>query len=252
MTVVLGHATVDLLDVPLAAVDLDEAVARVGDLVGQRRFAHVATANVDFLAQAGKDPSLAAILQRADLVVADGVPLLWMARWQGTPLPERVNGTDLVVRLLAEAGRQRWPVYFLGGDPGVAEASAAAAAERFGTRSAGAAAPGPEEMADPVASARIAAAVEQSGAAMLLLAIGGGRQELWIDRHRDELGRCVAIGVGSALDFVAGTRPRAPRWMQRAGLEWLFRLGIEPRRLWRRYLVDDPAVLLRFFASRRG
>src|SRR3954451_7938896 len=124
--------TVDLCGVPLHSVSLDEAVDRVAAMIAARRFGHVATANVDFLRQAGDDPEILRILRAADLVVADGVPLLWMARWQGTPLPERVNGTDLAVRLCELAPERDWRICILGGDPGVAQRAAKAIGDRHG------------------------------------------------------------------------------------------------------------------------
>lgn len=244
-----GSERIRLLDVPIDVVSLDEATDRVAGLVDAERFATVATVNLDFLSQAGRDPLLARTLAEADLVVADGVPLLWMARWQRTPLPGRVNGTDLAECLLRRAGELGWRVYFLGGEPGVAERAALAAAERYGVVSAGTAGPPPGEMQDPGASTAIARAVSDGRADLLLLAIGGGHQERWIRSHRADLGSTVCIGVGSALDFIAGSRARAPRWMQERGLEWAWRLAGEPRRLWRRYLVDGPIVLARFAAQ---
>jgi len=241
---------IDLLGVRVDSVSLDEAVARVGALVDGTRFGHVVTANVDFLHQASCDARLRRILKRADLVVADGVPLLWMARWQGTPLPERVNGTDLAIRLCEIAAEREWRVSLVGGEPGVAARAAAAIKSRwhldvFGVRS-----PTRSAMDDPRAAAEVADWVRASGTMLLLLAMGGGRQEHWIDRHRDRLGPCVAMGVGSALDFIAGTRRRAPEFLQRRGLEWAWRLSYEPGRLWHRYLVDDPRVLAQFALDR--
>ncbi|MCO8126379.1 WecB/TagA/CpsF family glycosyltransferase [Acidimicrobiia bacterium EGI L10123] len=239
-----------LLGTAIDVVDLDGAVERIAAMAAEGSFRHVVTANVDFLRQADESSPTRAALRAADLVVPDGVPLLWMARWQRTPLRGRVNGTDLTVRLLERAGATGWTVCYVGGEPGVAAAAAEAAAGRWGTRTAGIRCPSPEEMDDPVAGREVAEWVRSTGADLVLLAIGGGRQERWVHQHRDALGDGVVIGVGSALDFVAGTRPRAPRWMQQAGLEWAWRLAQEPGRLWRRYLVEDPQVLLAFARER--
>lgn len=241
---------IELLGVPVDVVDLDGAVERVAALAAAPGLAQVATANVDFLAQASRQASMRRLLTSCDLVVADGVPLLWMARWSGTPLPGRVNGTDLVHRLLADAAGRRWTVAFLGGEPGVAERAAAEAAGRWGTPVAGVWPLSPEEVADPDASAAVAAEVGAARADLVLVALGGGRQERWIDAHRHLLGAGVAVGVGSALDFVAGSRRRAPLALQRRGLEWAWRLALEPGRLWRRYLVTDLALLVRFALRR--
>ena len=151
------------------------------------------------------------------------------------------------VRVCREVGAA---VIEASGEPGVAARAAAAIKSRwhldvFGVRS-----PTRSAMDDPRAAAEVADWVRASGTMLLLLAMGGGRQEHWIDRHRDRLGPCVAMGVGSALDFIAGTRRRAPEFLQRRGLEWAWRLSYEPGRLWHRYLVDDPRVLAQFALDR--
>lgn len=238
-----------LMGLVIDAIDLEQAAARIGALMAGPGLAHVVTANLDYLAQIQRDGRLAEVVERADLVVADGVPLLWMARWTGRSLPGRVNGTDLTFRLLETAGPQAWPVAILGGDPGVAEAAGRVARRRWSTPVAGTWPLSREEVADPQSSRLIAAEVGSLGKALILVGLGGGRQDLWIDRHRHLLGDGVVIGVGSALDFVAGTRPRAPLALQRAGLEWFWRLGQEPTRLWRRYLVEDLGLLVRFAST---
>lgn len=237
---------VELLGVRLDALDLDAAVDRVAALVTEDRLVHVVTANVDFVAQARRDGDLRDAIAAADLVLADGVPLLWMARAQRTPLPGRVNGTDLVERLVETAARAGWRVCLVGGERGVAERAASAVAARHGLDVVAAWGPSSAEMDDPERAGEVAARIAALRCDLVLLAIGGGRQERWVRAHRDRLGTGVVIGVGSALDFLAGSRRRAPRWAQRRGLEWLFRLVQEPRRLARRYLVDDTAVLARF------
>jgi len=241
---------ISLLGTAIDVVDLDGAVERIAGMIESGSSGHVATINVDFLRQATACATTRTALQEADLVVPDGVPLLWMARWQHTPLLGRVNGTDLTVRLLERAGAAGWSVCYVGGDPDVAAAAADAAADRWRVRVAGVRCPPPDEMDDPVTGREVAEWIGSTGADLVLLAIGGGRQERWVHQHRDALGAGVVIGVGSALDFVAGTRPRAPQWMQQTGLEWAWRLAQEPGRLWRRYLVEDPQVLLAFARER--
>lgn len=240
---------VELLGVPLASVDLDDAVSEIERLMMSDVLGHVVTANLDYMAQIRRDPALAAIVRRADMVVADGVPLLWMARWSRQRLPGRVNGTDLVVRLLEISGRRGWQVALLGGDDGVAQSAAEAARSRWKTPVGGFWPLTRAEVDDADRSRRIASEVGALGKPLVLVALGAGRQDEWIARNRALLGTGVVIGVGSALDFVAGTRRRAPRLFQRVGLEWLWRMALEPGRLWRRYLVEDLGLLARFATS---
>jgi N-acetylglucosaminyldiphosphoundecaprenol N-acetyl-beta-D-mannosaminyltransferase len=241
---------VDLMGVGVDPLDFEAAVDAVVRLVGTPGLAHVVTANVDFLAQASRDELLASILTQADLVVADGVPLLWMARWSGTPLPSRVNGTDLVERLLQVGGARGWRVCMVGGDPGVVDLAARSAHDRWGAHVVGTWPLPLSEANDPAASARVASEIGAADADLILMVMRAGRQERWINAHRHLMGNGVVIGVGSALDFVAGARRRAPVALQRSGFEWAWRLALEPRRLWRRYLVDGLGLLIRFAATR--
>lgn len=237
---------VHLLGVELDALDLDQTVAAVERLMESDGLAQVVPVNLDCLAKVQQDADLAAIFARAELVVADGVPLLWMAAWSAQHLPGRVNGTDLVVRLLSLASARGWKVALLGGDPGVAEAAAEAARARWQTPVSRTWPLSPAEVQDAAASARIASEVGALGRPLVLVALGASKQEKWISEHRELLGDGVAVSVGSALDFIAGSRPRAPRVFQRTGFEWLWRMVHEPRRLWRRYLLEDLGLLARF------
>jgi N-acetylglucosaminyldiphosphoundecaprenol N-acetyl-beta-D-mannosaminyltransferase len=245
---VIGH-------VPVDALTLDGAVEAVAHLVEARRGGAVFTPNVDHVVKAERDPELRAAYAAADLSLADGMPLVWASRLLGRPLPERVAGADLVLPLAARAAERGWSLYLLGGAPGDAERAAAELVRRCGVRVAGVDAGRVELGEDGAAERR--ALVERIRAAspdLVYVALGAPKQEVWIHRHRGELGPAVLLGVGGSLAFVAGTVPRAPRWMARAGLEWLHRLGQEPRRLWRRYLVEDVAfvpILLRTL-RRRG
>ena len=240
---------VSLLDIRFDSVELSEATSRVTTFVQSRQAAHVVTPNVDILLKAQRDPALARAIRSAQLVVADGVPLLWMARLQGTPLRGRVNGTDLTNKLLGEeAPKREWRVAIVGGAPGVAQQAASEAARRWGTTVVFADGPTRAQM-DDEGGAVVARSIRAAGADIAFFALDGGRQELWISRNLAELG-CVAIGVGSAIDFLAGTARRAPVRLQRLGLEWAWRLALEPRRLWRRYLIEDPQLFAMFARER--
>jgi N-acetylglucosaminyldiphosphoundecaprenol N-acetyl-beta-D-mannosaminyltransferase len=207
----------------------------------------VFTPNVDHVVQAETNPAFRRAYALADLSLADGQPIVWASRLLGAALPEKVSGADLVEPLLERAGRRGWRVFLLGGMPGSARAVAERSAARYGVRIAGVE-DGRVGLADEALVARIA----QARPHLLLVALGAPKQELWISAHRARLAPAVSLGVGAALDFLAGAVPRAPRWMQRAGLEWLYRLAHDPRRLAGRYLRDDPrflAVLLRTWRS---
>ncbi len=234
-----GYAwPVAILGVPFDNVSLTEAIERISSMIAERRPHYVVTANMDFLVQALGDVELRHILLEADLVLCDGTPLVWASRWLGNRLRERVAGADLVPALIAEAARQGHRVFLLGAGEGVAASVAARLVEQHPSLLiAGHYSPpvrGLLDMNHEEASDRIRAAQPD----VLLVSFGCPKQEKWITMHHRSLGVPVLIGVGASLDFLADRLSRAPEWMQRAGLEWSYRLLQEPRRLFRRYAND--------------
>ena len=188
------------------------------------------TINPEFTIAARNDRRFYQVLRKADLAVADGIGIVWAARLLGDRLPERVGGIDLVERLAERAARDGYGIFFLGAAPGVAEEAAAALRGRYPRlRVAGTFAGSPSCGEKPAIRAMISAAHPE----ILLVAFGAPAQDLWIAENQAAVGVPVAIGVGGAFDFLAGRIRRAPRWIQRIGLEWLYRLARQPSR-WRR------------------
>lgn len=202
---------------------------------------YVVTPNVDHVVIYQESAALREAYATAGLVLADGAPVVAASQLLGRPLPERVAGSDLVPQLFNEAVSQRVAarVYLLGGAPGVGRR----AAERIestwpGIKIVGLASPPPGFEADAELNAALVAEINGCRPDLLLIGLGAPKQELWIHRHRAELGVPVALCIGATIDFLAGERTRAPRWMRRVGLEWLYRVLLEPRRLARRYARD--------------
>jgi len=235
------------------AVTFAQALDEIERLVQQGQGGSVFTPNVDHVVKVDGDPGFRAAYERCSLSLADGQPVVWASRLlgQGARLPEKVSGSDLVFPLMERAGQRGWKVYFCGGPPGVADAAAEVVRKKYGVNIVGTESPRVALTATPEDEA-IAARVRASGAQLLLVGFGAPKQELFIERCRDKVGPAVALGIGASLDFMAGRVPRAPRWMSKSGLEWLYRLGKEPRRLWRRYLVDDPKFLLILWRTMRA
>ncbi len=236
------------------AVTFDGALALLGDLVARGRGGAVFTPNVDHVVLAERDRRLRDAYARADLSLCDGQPLRWTAPLLGRPLPGRISGSDLFLPAMRLAAARRWRVYLLGGADGVVREAAARLARELAVEVVGAEEPrvglAPLADEDEVIS-RIAAARPD----LLVVCLGAPKGEIFVDRARARLGGAVALSIGASLDFYVGRVRRAPRWMRSAGLEWLFRLLQEPRRLARRYLLRDPAfalVLLRTLASPRS
>ena len=190
----------------------------------------VCTVNPEFIMTARRHPAFAQALAAADLCTPDGVGVLWAARLAGVRLNERVTGSDGIHLICERAAAHGWRVFFLGAAPGVAERTAAELSRLYpGLHVAGTYGGSPAESDWPQIRQRLTAA----RADLLFVAYGHPRQDIWIHQHREELPVAVALGVGGAFDFAAGTAPRAPLWLRRLGLEWLYRLVRQPWR-WRR------------------
>jgi N-acetylglucosaminyldiphosphoundecaprenol N-acetyl-beta-D-mannosaminyltransferase len=225
---------VDVLGVGFDPVDLEAAARAVAQMVAAGGPHLVVTANVELVMRARQAADLRAVLDRAALVVADGVGVVWGARQLGRVLPGRVAGIDLAGRLCADAARAGWRVCLLGGAPGVARDAAARLRDRYAGLDVVAAADGYFRPADEPA---VVASVRALAPALLFAGLGSPRQERWLDRHLPALGARVAMGVGGALDVWAGRVRRAPRPVQRLGLEWGYRLLRQPSRLRRQLAI---------------
>jgi len=224
---------VQILGLPVDRITYRQWMNRIDQWVKTGTRCHqVCTVNPEFMVIAQRDVNFATILRRADLCIPDGVGLLWAARRLGQPLPERVTGSDGTIMIAEQAAKQGWKLFLLGAGPGVAEMAADVMRAHLpdiqivGTY---AGSPSPEE------EDAIVDRVNVSGADVLLVAYGAPNQDKWIARNLPRLRCKMAMGVGGSLDFIAGVVPRAPEWMQQAGLEWLFRLIKQPWR-WRRML----------------
>jgi N-acetylglucosaminyldiphosphoundecaprenol N-acetyl-beta-D-mannosaminyltransferase len=233
---------VDILGVRVDDVTYGEALARCAALVASGRPRYVVTPNPEFVILARRDPEFRAILNAADLAIPDGGGLLLAARLLGRPLREQVRGTDLCYGLVERAAVEGWRVFLLGAAPGVAEAAARALSRRTpGLVLAGTFAGD----GGPAGDAATRAAVRAAGRCdVLFVAYGAPRQERWIARNLPRLDVGVAIGVGGVLDFMSGRVRRAPRLVRQAGLDWLFRLAIQPRRARRQLTTIPPFVVL--------
>lgn len=219
---------VRILGLPVDAITYAEWLSLIGQWVQGEAARHVCTVNPEFVMIARQDVNFYNILQRADLCVPDGVGLLWAARRQGTPLPERVTGSDGVPIIAEQAAKSGWRLFFLGAAPGIAAEAAAILQARYAglqVVDVYSGSPAPEE------EDAIVARINAANADILFVAYGAPVQDKWIARNLTRLRMKMAMGVGGSFDFIAGKVPRAPQWMQRLGLEWLYRLYLQPWRV---------------------
>jgi len=227
----------ELLGLSFDTVTMENAVARCLEPCRAPRTSHtVITANASHLCMMRRDPELALACHTAHLTVADGMSVVWALRASGQPAPERVAGVDLMARLLAAAGEHRLRVYFLGARHEVVTALVERSrAQHPGLEIAGFR----DGYFGPDDHLGIVEEIRASGAHMLFVGMPSPFKETWCERHRGRLEVPIIMGVGGSFDVLAGFIKRAPRWVQALGLEWLWRLMIEPRKLWKRYLITN-------------
>lgn len=245
---ITGVPAIEILGVPIACLTPEAALETIERLYAAERPALVAHVNVHTLNLAATDPAYRDVLRAADLALNDGKGVMLAARMKRKSFPADLNGNFFTPLLLGRSASKEWSVFFLGAAPGVAERAAerlrheipelVVAGIRDGYFSAE---EGPE----------VARSIRASGAELVLVALGNPLQERWLDHYLPETGARLGVGVGAFFDFKAGRVPRAPALMNRLGLEWLYRLIKEPRRMWRRYLVGNPLFLARVARSLR-
>ncbi|WCB95808.1 N-acetylglucosaminyldiphosphoundecaprenol N-acetyl-beta-D-mannosaminyltransferase [Baekduia alba] len=236
-----AHSRVDVLGCPVDALDMDQTVARCTQLIDAGGFHQHVAINAAKLVAMRDDPQLREIIERCDVISADGQSVVWASRLLHAPLPERVAGIDLMDRLLAEAVRSGYGVFILGARNEVLEE----AVRRIRVKHEGIDIAGFRDgyFADDEA-AGVCAQIRDSGASILLVAMSSPKKELFLGEFGPKLGVPFVMGVGGAIDVTAGITRRAPAAWQSLGLEWLYRLLQEPRRMFRRYAVTNTQFLV--------
>lgn len=235
--------------VPFDRVTQRDALGAIDRLVAAGEGGYVVTPNVDHVVLAGRDPVLGDVYRRASLSLADGQPILWMTRLLGTPLPEKVSGSDLIGPLMETAAGRGWRVFLFGASEEVSARAERVLRERYPWLRIVGRDSSRWDPADAASSTPVVEAIRRSAANLVVVALGCPKQELWMARHAAEIRPAVAIGLGGSLDFLAGATRRAPHWVSRSGLEWAYRLAQEPRRLAYRYLVRDAEIVPVFLGT---
>jgi N-acetylglucosaminyldiphosphoundecaprenol N-acetyl-beta-D-mannosaminyltransferase len=234
---------VDVLGVHVNAIDMTSAVSTVRRWVETEAREYVCVTGVHGVMECQRDPALTAIHNAAGMVTPDGMPMVWSGRWAGAAGTTRVYGPDLMLAVCELAAQRGWPSFFYGGREGIADLFASRLRSRFaGLPVAGTYTPPFRPMTEHEDDG-IVRRINDSGAKLVWVGLSTPKQERWMAAHRQHLDAPVLFGVGAAFDIHAGVLPQAPPWMQSSGLEWLYRLTREPKRLWRRYLYSNPRFL---------
>jgi len=240
----------DVLGLPVSAISMADAVATMDGWIRDRTPHYVCVTGVHGVMESRRDEELRKIHERAGLVTPDGMPLVWLAHLDGQTHVDRVYGPDLMLACCERSLVTGASHYFFGGAPGIADRLAARLQFRFpGLAVSGTNCP-PFRPLTPDEDERLVDAINTANPDIVWVGLSTPKQERWMAAHVGRLRAPVLVGVGAAFDFHAGVKRQAPRWMQRSGLEWSFRLATEPRRLWRRYLVNNPSFMWQVMRSR--
>jgi N-acetylglucosaminyldiphosphoundecaprenol N-acetyl-beta-D-mannosaminyltransferase len=243
---------VNILGVGVSAVDMEEALQRIDSWVKARDRQYVCVCPVHSIMECRRSPRVREIFNSAGMVTPDGMPVVWVARWSGFHNVRRVYGPDLLLAELERSVKAGHRHFFYGGGPGVAQRLADRMQARFpGVEIVGVDEP-PFAPLDQLASPAAAELINAAGPDVVWVGMSSPKQDIWMARMRRLLDAPVLIAVGAAFDFHSGAVSQAPAWMRRSGLEWAFRLGTDPRRLWRRYLVDNPWFLWELALQKTG
>lgn len=240
----LPRQRIRLLDTVIDPVTLAEAMTEIERYVETGTPRQLVTVNVDFVKIAQEDERFRRIVNQSDLSVADGKPLLWAARWSGQELPARITGMDLVLGAAKLAVKRGESLFLLGAAEGIAARAGSVLRANYPGLMVHTYSPPMGPFTDEE-NARMVDMIRASGAKYLFVAFGAPKQDVWINEHLHALGVPVCAGIGGVLNFLAGSVKRAPGWVQNSGMEWLYRILQEPRRLWRRYFLGDLPVFVR-------
>jgi N-acetylglucosaminyldiphosphoundecaprenol N-acetyl-beta-D-mannosaminyltransferase len=248
----LSFPRTNVLGVGVSAIDLETALSEIADWIERKEPNYVCVTGVHGVMESHRDEGLRRIHNRAGLVTPDGMPLVWLSRLAGNRQVQRVYGPDLMLAVCESGVAKGYRHFFYGSRPSTLELLTTRLSERFpGLEIVGALSPPFRELT-PEEEEEIGSTLRSAEADIVWVGLSTPKQERWMSAHVGRVGSAVLIGVGAAFDFHSGVKLQAPRWMQRSGFEWLFRMATEPRRLAGRYLVNNPRFVLLVLAQRLG
>lgn len=242
---------IKFLNINIDNITMKQSIEKIDGFIQLNKRAYIVTPNVDHIVRLENDSEFKEVYDNADLVLTDGMPLIWISKWLGNPIVEKVSGSDLLPEVCKLASIKKYRVFFLGAAPGVAEKAAENLQNRYnGLNICGCYSPklGFENDKDEIN--KIIEMINNFNVDILALALGTPKQEKFIYKYRNKINAKVTLNIGAAIDFEAGNVKRAPKWMQNSGLEWFYRLCKEPRRMFKRYIIDDLKIFNIYFRYR--
>lgn len=233
-----------LLNTYVNNVDMKETVHAIDTMIEERKKSYIVAINIDVVMKIEKDPYLKEIADNADMVLVDGKPLVWISKWHKHPVETKISGSDLVPLLCKRAAKKGYSIFIIGGKEGVAEqAKKNLEKDLLGINIVGTYAPPFGFEKDEAELARINQMISEVHPDLLIACFGCPKQEKWIYENYQKYNAKVSVCAGATVDFLAGNVNRAPRWMSDHGLEWFYRFTQEPKRMFKRYFVDDTKIL---------
>lgn len=242
-----------LMNTEIDNLTMDEILDAIDSLIKEDNCSYVVTPNVDHIVQLEKDEELKRVYENASLILTDGKPLIWISNWYKTPIKEKISGSDLFPRVCDLAAKKGYTMYLLGAAEGVADKAAKNLMDKYkGLNIVGTYSPPFGFEKDKVELKKIERQIQEVHPDILIVGLSCPKQEKYMYHHCKELDVPISFGLGASIDFEAGNIKRAPRWMSEHGLEWLYRITQDPKRLAKRYLVDDMKIIRIARKYRRG
>lgn len=249
----MAMARMRLMNTEIDNLTMDETLDAIDSLIKEDNCSYVVTPNVDHIVQLEKDEELKRAYENASLILMDGKPLIWISNWYKTPIKEKISGSDLFPRVCDLAAKKGYTMYLLGAAEGVADKAAKNLMNKYkGLNIVGTYSPPFGFEKDKLELKKIERQIQEVHPDILIVGLGCPKQEKYMYHHCKELDVPISFGLGASIDFEAGNIKRAPRWMSEHGLEWLYRITQDPKRLAKRYLVDDMKIIRIARKYRRG
>ena len=235
---------IKFLNTEVDNLTMDEAIYEIDKLIQRRRPGYVVTPNVDHIVKLEKDEEFKNVYKNADLILTDGMPLIWISKLKGNPIKEKVSGSDLFPKVCELASNKDYSIFLLGAAKGIADKAAENLKNKYeGLNIVGTYSPsyGFEKKIHEIE--KIIRIINECKPDILAVGLGAPKQEKFLYNYRDKLNVPISLAIGASIDFEAGNINRAPKWMQKSGLEWFYRLCKEPKRMFKRYIIDDIKIL---------